>query len=63
MPKLDLIDRNEVIAMFPNMTLRKFKRTRLYFLLKIHARQVTKKTVYYPRPQVMQALKIEGYVS
>ncbi len=57
MSKPDLIDRREVIAMFPNMTLRKFKRTRTYQTLKIHEVVENCRNVFYPRPEVVKAVK------
>ena len=61
--KLDLIDRRDVIAMFPNMTLRKFKCTRVYAILKIHSVELNRRNVFYPRSEVVKALKISGFAS
>ena len=57
MTRNDLIDRREIIFMFPNMTLRKYKRTRIYRLLKIHEIHLTRKLVVLPRKEVSAVLK------
>lgn len=56
-----LVDRNDVIAMFPGMNLRKFKRTRLYKLLKIHEHRENAHNVFYDRSKLNRTLKLAGY--
>jgi hypothetical protein len=56
-----LIDRRDVIAMFPpsmRMTLRKFKRTTAFVMLEEHAVRLNRKNVCYPRSKVVSVLKI-----
>ena len=56
-----LIDRREVIAMFPGMTLRRFKRTRTYRLLRIYEIKENNYTIWYPKRKLNEVFKIIGY--
>ncbi len=56
------INRNDVIVtLFPKMTLRRFKRTTLYKMLRIHEHRENRKAIFYERHKLNRVLKQAGY--